>query len=103
MAKCLFEPCSFAYLCRYPCVPLGAISVVSAASSELLVAELIEKVEARTWECVTGWLGSLNQRGEETRRKAAASAHALHLAGVCVQHVSGIDACSVRDINEVYG
>lgn len=84
-------------------MPLGALSVFSAASSELLVAELIEKVEAGTWENVTGWLGSLNQRGEEARRRAAASAHALHLAGVDVQHVSGFDACRVRDINDVYG
>ena len=90
-------------LCMYPCVPLGALSVVSATSSELLIAELIEKQEAGTWECVTGWLNSLNERGKEARRQAAASAHALHLSGVQVRHVSGIDTCRVRDINDVYG
>ncbi len=95
--------CYFIPLCRYPCVPLGALSVISASSSELLVAELIEKVESGTWEYVTGWLGSLNERGEEARRRAAASSHALRLSGVDVQHVSGFDACTVRDIDDVYG
>jgi hypothetical protein len=90
-------------LCMYPCVPLGALSVVSATSSELFVAELIEKVEKGTWEGLTGWLNSLNQSGMEARSRAAAAAHALHLAGVAVQHVTGIDACGVRDINDVHG
>jgi hypothetical protein len=87
----------------YPCVPLGALSVVSATSSELFVAELIEKVENGAWEGLTGWLNSLNQSGKEARSRAAAAAHALHLAGVSVQHVTGIDACGVRDMNDVYG
>ncbi len=87
----------------YPCVPLGALSVVSSTSSELFVAELIEKVETGAWERLTAWMNSLNQSGEEARRRAAAAAHALHLAGVTVQHVAGIDDCGVRDINDVYG
>ena len=87
----------------YPCVPLGALSVVSATSSELVVAELIEKIEAGTWMRVTGWVNSLNQSGNEARRAAAAAAHELHLAGVTVQHVSGIAACNVRDISDAYG
>ena len=87
----------------YPCVPLGAISVISASASERLVVDLIQKVEAGTWDSVTGWVNSLNQSGEEARRRAAASAHELRLAGVSVQHVDGIEACSLRDINDVYG
>jgi hypothetical protein len=76
---------------------------VSASSSELLIAELIEKQETNTWESVAEWLTGLNEGGKAARRQAAASAHALHLAGVEVRHVSGIDTCRVRDINDVYG
>jgi len=76
---------------------------MSATCSELVLAELIDKVEAGTWTRVTGWVNSLNHSGDEARRAAAAAAHELHIAGVSVQHVSGIDACSVRDINDAYG
>ena len=93
----------FDAFCMYPCVPLGALSVMSATCSELVLAELIDKVEAGTWTRVTGWVNSLNHSGDEARRAAATAAHELHIAGVSVQHVSGIDACSVRDINDAYG
>ncbi len=87
----------------YPSVPLGALSVVSASSSEHLVVDLIQKVEAGTWEGVTGWVNSLKQSGGEARRRAAASAHELRVAGVSVRHVDGIESCSLRDINDMYG
>ena len=87
----------------YPCVPLGTLSVISATSSERLVAELIEKVETGAWEGLTGWLSSLSQSSGDVRRKAAAAAHELHMAGVAVQHVAGIDACGLRDVDDVYG
>jgi hypothetical protein len=87
----------------YPCVPLGSLSVISATTSERLVAELIEKVETGTWEGLTGWLNSLSESSGEVRRRAAAAAHELHVAGVAVQHVAGIDGSSVRDVDDVYG
>jgi hypothetical protein len=87
----------------YPCVALGALSVTSATCSEALIAELIQKVETGAWNDVAAWTSSLNRQGDQARKAASSSAHELHMAGVAVRHVSGIDNCSVRDIHDVCG